>query len=149
MRIGFTGTQAGMTKEQKERLESWIRMSRPWQFHHGDYIGADKEAHDIIMKFNNYTVAGVSIIIHPPADPKKRAFCKRHSCDKTEITELLPKPYMTRNHDIVDCSSVLVACPGQFSEVLRSGTWATMRYARKVGKIVMVIWPDGKIDRWC
>jgi hypothetical protein len=38
-----------------------------------------------------------------------------------------------------------VACPRTDQEQRRSGTWATVRYARKVGKPVLIIGRDGKI----
>jgi len=43
----------------------------------------------------------------------------------------------------VDETEWLWAIPGEFKEVLRSGTWSTIRYARKKGKKVLIIWPDG------
>jgi hypothetical protein len=83
---------------------------------------------------------GIRIVIHPPTDPKKRAFCK----GAAEIRE--PKPYLDRNHDIVDeGSGLLIAAPFQEEEILRSGTWATVRYAWKIGRAldVFVIRPGG------
>jgi predicted Rossmann fold nucleotide-binding protein DprA/Smf involved in DNA uptake len=55
-----------------------------------------------------------------------------------------PLPYLERNHAIVNESDFLIAAPDG-PETLRSGTWATVRYARKVGKRVLVIMPNGEI----
>ena len=44
---------------------------------------------------------------------------------------------------LVDACEVLLATP-KGPEKLRSGTWATVRYARKVGKRIVIIEPDGK-----
>lgn len=52
-----------------------------------------------------------------------------------------------RNHDIVDATEWLIATPKKFEEI-RSGTWATVRYAKKVKKPVTIIWPDGSIEEW-
>jgi len=35
---------------------------------------------------------------------------------------------------------------GKVEEWRGSGTWATIRYARKVGKPVTIIYPDGEIQ---
>jgi hypothetical protein len=120
--IGFTGTQSGMNAYQKERLEKILKVLQKrgcTEFHHGDCIGADEQAHDIALKL------GYGIIIHPPIDEKKRAFCE----DAKEIRK--PKKYIARNHDIVDESDGLLATPYGETEIQRgSGTWATIRYAR-------------------
>jgi predicted Rossmann fold nucleotide-binding protein DprA/Smf involved in DNA uptake len=54
-----------------------------------------------------------------------------------------PRSFLERNHDIVDASEVLVAIPKETEEVLRSGTWATIRYAHKLRRRVMIIYPNG------
>lgn len=90
---GFSGTQNGMTFPQKRTLALIFTELEITELHHGDCIGADEEAHEIALSM------GIRIVIHPPTDPKKRAFCRAH-----EMRE--PKPYLDRNHDIVDESQV-------------------------------------------
>jgi hypothetical protein len=51
----------------------------------------------------------------------------------------------SRNHDIVDETELLIACPGELAEAVRSGTWATVRYARKLGRPIVIFWPDGSV----
>jgi hypothetical protein len=133
MKIGFTGTKQGMTIEQKQAFWDMVMVNDISEFHHGDCVGADADAHDLMKPDHN-------IVVHPPANPSKRAFCKGYK----EIRE--EKEYLDRNHDIVDETDVLVACPCGKTEVLRSGTWATIRYAKKIGKLVFVIYPDGSVD---
>lgn len=128
MKVGFTGTQAGMTEGQVQQLANALLWLKCQEFHHGDCIGADKMAHFTIRRSGIYKVG------HPPLITSKRAYCL---FDK----ELPPKPYLERNHDIVDATEVLIACPKLKREELRSGTWATVRYARKVGKPVIILWP--------
>lgn len=81
---------------------------------------------------------GFRIVGHPPIVTSKRAFFQ---CD--ELRD--PLPYLARNHKIVDAVQEMLACPGEVMEQLRSGTWATIRYARRVGKPVHVILPDGRV----
>ena len=125
--IGFTGTEQGMTELQKVGLANYLRQYRG-DFHHGDCIGADEEAHQIVKKLNYI------IVIHPPTNPKKRAFCERG-------TVLPAKEYLIRNKNIVYSSDILVAAPKERKEIVRSGVWATVRFARKIGNKVKIIYP--------
>ena len=60
-------------------------------------------------------------------------------------TVAAPKGYLDRNHDIVDAADVLIAAPSGTTEKRRSGTWATVRYARKLGRTICVVLPDGVV----
>lgn len=137
MGVGFTGTQRGMTVQQEKAFCDYLyglydTYGRN-EFHHGDCAGADAEAHDIALKI------GFLIVIHPPLNSWKRARC----VDAAIVKE--PKPYLERNWDIVDETDMLIATPRGFEEELRSGTWATIRYALKRSKPITIIYPDGKI----
>lgn len=134
MRIGFTGTQHGMNRKQLEELRRFLQRTEAYELHHGDCIGADAQAHAIALAL------GVSIVIHPPINPAKRAFCKG--------TEVLPEnEYLIRNHHIVDQTDILVAAPKTDYYQLRSGTWATVRYAKLLDKPVVVLLPSGGIRK--
>ena len=124
MRVGFTGTQKGLTKYQKEKLEHWIRQNRfrITEFHHGDCIGADAEAHNIMT----HIAGGAVIHIHQPDKSVKRAWCQWFNAVVYEA-----KPYLERNHDIVDNCDWLLVAPETPQEKIRSGTWSTYRYAVK------------------
>jgi len=50
--------------------------------------------------------------------------------------------YLVRNHDIVDAVDKMYAFPKEIEEQWRgSGTWATIRYAKKKKKSLMVSFP--------
>lgn len=132
MHVGFTGTQRGMTLNQWGALWGLLTARAPGDFHEGDCIGADRQA------AYGARLAGFRIIGHPPTNSSKRA---NFAADEWRE----PAPYMVRNHNIVDASQEMIATPGEFEEQLRSGTWATVRYARRVGKPVHVILPDGRV----
>lgn len=128
-KIGFTGTQRGMTTAQMVALHDYL-CERIGEFHHGDCVGADAQAHKIAGAI------GYDIIGHPPSNPIKRAWC--------ECVELKPeKPYLDRNKDIVLQTTMLIAVPSEMQEQLRSGTWSTVRYARRLDKAITVILPNG------
>ena len=126
MNVGFTGTHKGMSDKQKSQLESALLNLSIQDFHHGDCIGADEEAQRI--------VGGVvdKIVIHPPLNTSKRAWCRGN-------VTLHSRDYIERNHDIVDSCDLLIAAPESDREVLRSGIWATVRYARKKGIPIMLL----------
>lgn len=96
---------------------------KPKEFHHGDCIGADSEAHELVRKY----FPKVAIHIHPPLNMNKRGW----NMDAKRIYD--SKEYLQRNKDIVNQTDVLVAAPAG-PETLRSGTWSTVRYARRLGK---------------
>jgi len=135
MNIGFTGTRKGLTAYQKDVIDKmfwvWSRLEpQEIKFHHGGCVGADAQAHLIATKY------GMTTVIHPPTNDKHQAYVV-----PDELRD--PKPYLDRNHDIVDDSDLLIACPKSEVEIRRSGTWATVRYARKVDKRLMIIPPEG------
>lgn len=131
MKVGFTGTQSGMTRAQQVLVHDVLVKRVATEFHHGDCVGADAEAHGMAVRL------GIPVIIHPPLNPVKRAFCKGAT---HVVKELEPKEYLERNHDIVDATDMLVAVPRDGTERRRSGTWATIRYARKLGREVIILW---------
>lgn len=128
MIVGFTGTQRGMTEQQKTKLKTMLSRMFPKEFHHGDCIGADAEAHEIAEMLDLW------IVTHPPLSGAKRAF-------KWANESRLPKPYLERNKDIVNECDLLLVAPKTEGEELRSGTWSTYRYAKKQGKRIEVIAP--------
>ena len=136
MDVSFTGTQEGMTEAQHDGTRSTLAAYGKGILHHGDCIGADEDAHYIGEGL------GYLMCVHPPINSSKRAFVT----GAYKICE--PKEYIPRNHDIVDEGSVLIATPKENQEILRSGTWATIRYAKKMKKKVIIIYPSGDTAIW-
>lgn len=134
-RFGFTGTQQGMSPDQRATLRNYL-AGGSGELHHGDCVGADAEAHAVAME------CGYCPVLHPPTNYSKRAWCEvpRHLMRRE-------KPYLDRNRDIVDETVALIATPAEFDEQPRGGTWYTVRYARKRGKAVVLIFPDGTIKQ--
>jgi len=128
VKVGFTGTQEGMSQHQKEQFVLKMLELHPTEFHHGDCIGADSDAHDIVREF----FPNVKIVIYPPISTKKRAFKQGD-----EFKE--PESYITRDYKIVDAVEILIGTPKQNQEVIRSGTWTTIRYARRTGKSHIIL----------
>jgi hypothetical protein len=133
MKVGFTGTQVGMTFQQCMAFMRLMRELGPTEFHHGDCIGADALAAKMVL--SNFP--DCKVICHPPIYTNKQANVGGH--------EVLPrKSYLDRNRDIVDASEVMVATPKEKEEQVRSGTWYTVRYARRRKKAIRMVFPTGE-----
>lgn len=139
MKVGFTGTQTGITPPQFDLLVEVLQeLHEVTEAHHGDCIGADREFAVVIDALrHDGKLLSVELHSHPPEDSKKRAF----TAYQTSYPE---KPFLERNKDIVNATDILIACPKGQHEEQRSGTWATVRYARRQKGIIVILWPDGK-----
>lgn len=129
MKVGFTGSREGMSPHQKEQLVLKLQELNPTEFHHGDCVGADAESHDIVREF----FPSVKIHIHPPKSDYKRAF-------KTGDVMYEPDEYIPRDEKIVDFAEFLIGAPKVTDfEERRSGSWYTIRYARRKGRNYCVL----------
>ena len=135
--IAMTGTSKGhlLTEHQchqfKEHLQTlWTQGFI--HFRHGDCVGADALGHQYASE------VGYSIIIHPPNKSRLRAFCQSHN--------ILPEQeYRERNQAMVNGCDLLLALPNRNKEVNRSGTWMTVRMARRANLPIVIFYPDGRV----
>jgi len=129
MVVAFTGTRKGLTPGQKLAVTRQLQALRPDKVLHGDCLGADAEFHDIAYGL------GLNIEIHPCTLHRQRA-------NKFALRVHLPIDPLRRNRNMVNLADRVLACPGETDEQLRgSGTWATIRYARKINRQLEVIYP--------
>jgi hypothetical protein len=133
-KIGFTGSRDGMTDAQKHCFYMLLQEYRPQEVHHGDCMGADATFHQLVRE----RTSGIWIVGHPPIIDTHRAFC---NVDE----ERDAKDYLIRDEQIVAETQMLWASPNGTKEEVRSGTWATVRYARDASKPIRIVWPDGSI----
>lgn len=139
MKVGFTGTRLGMTLPQLRAFQLTVCDIDTHdlvisEFHHGDCVGADTQAHDFMQ-----TVRKVEVHIHPPIDPKHRAW--NHADVLYD-----PQKYHTRNRAIMRRADVAIACPENMKWRPGSGTWGTIVYARQRQKPLALIYPDGTVN---
>jgi hypothetical protein len=133
MKVAFTGTQVGMTPQQEQEVRFQLNYLRPTMAFHGDCVGADADFHRICREVNGH----IYIRSYPPVNPAKRAY--------TEANEEAPKQeYLARNRTMARLCDILIATPREMQEVLRSGTWSTIRYAREYGKRIVIVYPGGQ-----
>lgn len=134
--LAFTGTKEGMTASQLSKLRRELERLRDDGFlwmHNGDCIGSDAEAARLWKK----ELGKSRLMLHPPIKDKFRAHIPY-----ADIT-CEPKDYLARDVDMVICSELLIATPLTYDEQQRSGTWTTVRYARKCRLRRIIIFPDG------
>ena len=123
MIVGFTGTLAGMSASQLAQLRvvlTWLRAALTRngngpELHHGDARGADRQCAHVAKQLGGFYVTA-----WPP-----------QSGDTS--------PLVRNRRDIVAPADVLIAAPKTDIEILRSGTWATVRAARRKGIPVIVL----------
>jgi len=131
IKIGFTGTRHGMSDEQLKEFKKLIKSKEFEEFHHGMCVGSDEQSHDIVKGIENKKIIG-----HPPTFKKFMADC---TCDIMRKSY----DYLQRNKNIVDDTDILIATP-DVKEKVRSGTWSTIRYARKQDKRTYIIHKNGR-----
>lgn len=137
MSIGFTGTRQGLTLSQMAVLTAVLEehyRDGEREFHHGGCKGADAQA-SVVADAIGYE----PIVVHPADDVGEVWVGKSTWTHRWE-----PAPALARNHDIVDCATAMVACPGGPERRRGSGTWATIRYAKTKRRPLTTIWPDGR-----
>ena len=138
MHIGFTGTRnhKKVDLDRIRKLTNYLarQFYRGFKIiHHGACLGMDEKVHYLALDI------GYNVVVHPPTHTKYMMKFDT-SEDKDRVIFLPAKAYLSRNGDIVDSSKQLVAVPSDpETEVLRSGTWATVRYARKRGIDITII----------
>jgi len=136
--VGFTGTRHGMTTVQLLRARELLIELSPRLVVHGACLGADDEFDQIAV------AAGTRRWIMPSLIQTRSVptwtLLSRGSDARIDPPE---KP-LVRNRSIVNGCDLLVACPAEIDDKLRSGTWSTIRYARSMRRKTILIQPDGK-----
>ncbi|GJF04999.1 hypothetical protein [Pseudonocardia sp. D17] len=132
--VGVTATRYGLSAQQREHAHLMLRglqlIHGADELHHGDCVGGDAEVADIARRL------GYVLVAHPPTAEGLRAFVPS---DRT----MPPALYLDRNRNIVDAVWFLLGYPDSRLERQRSGTWSTIRYARRTRRLRMVVAPDG------
>lgn len=132
MIIGYTGSRQGMTDIQMVNLHKVICHYMPniTEGRHGDCVGGDAEFHLELQESH------ILPVIHPPSDPKYRAWCKGG-------VVLPEQPYLIRNRHIVENCDLLVAAPAEMENPGHGGTWWTVEYAKIYPRNIVILYPDG------
>jgi predicted Rossmann fold nucleotide-binding protein DprA/Smf involved in DNA uptake len=129
--IGFTGTRNGLCQGQKEQIIKILDQYATVTVLHGDCVGADTEFHKICVEYRTMHPARIIRIgIYPPNNDRLRGF------NRGDFTQE-PAEYLKRNRAIVQAADFIIACPPEDQH--RSGTWYTINYAKRSGKMVVIL----------
>ncbi len=138
MVIGFTGTRADKVNRERiavlqDTVTSYLKEATLAV--HGGATGMDYIFHMICwhhiiptrIRYGTDTVKYTKYVLMGGGSRKA-------------VEEINPKPYLQRNRDIVNDCDILIAVPiDKDVEEVRSGTWMTIRLARKAGKQIIII----------
>ena len=148
--LGFTGSRHGLTEIQKkvlidniiefrynEILNFKTDINKPFNSLDGCCIGADDIFYNIcdMLSFNTIGYPGF-YSTHPM---RSKILRNRMKAVKSPLQ---------RNKNIVYNSNLMIACPNTKEEIKRSGTWATIRYTKQLIKPLIIIYPDGNIEKF-
>ena len=130
MKVGFTGTREGMTAAQIVALTEFFAKhgDKITEFHHGDCVGADAQAHNIACGM----IGEDKVYVHPPDIDTRRAFCKSPHIAR-------PMGYLARDLKIVESTERMIAAPKAGPPAPRSGTWYTVRRAQERKRPVLIL----------
>jgi len=130
-RMGVTATRKGLSEPQKIWLVKFLENNTAISLHHGDCIGGDNEVATLFAEYGTY------IIAHPGNSGNRRANCTVNNRVYPPLENLV------RNRVIVDSCDLLLGFPLSLDETERSGTWYTIRYAKKRKVRVIIVGPNG------
>jgi hypothetical protein len=123
MILGFTGSRKGMTVRQSGVIAKFLIDNSILVVNHGAspvLTCADWEVDRIA------TELGIRVHRYPPKSKR-------------------PVDMLSRDRLVISVSDAILAAPNSFKEVLRSGTWATVRYCYAERKPMYAVWPCGCI----
>lgn len=134
-RYAFTGVARALSPEEVERVREAVRaLTDGSVFVTGGAVGVDSLVAAAAAEF---FPEARHLVIAPAAPWSERvpegAELRYAAAGRTD-----PDSYMLRNDALVAEADVLIAFPEGAREVLRSGTWATVRRARKAGRPVRI-----------
>lgn len=136
MIISFTGTRRGASWTQLEAVRQHLLRLRPSAVAHGACVGADDQLDALAASLGIARLVWLSTSVTRVPNHVLRARTG------SSVTITLPAlPPLERDRLIVDVGDLLIATPAQSYEVRRSGTWATVRYARRIGRRVILVTP--------
>lgn len=133
LKLGFTGSRKGLSSTQADAIERLLTAMSIDEVHHGDSVGADAEFHELASQLL------LDVVVHPPVDARQQAYVKGAA------RTYPPLDHLDRNKNMVLSTDMLIAAV-QGQERQRSGTWATVRYARKLKRPIAIVDANGHIQ---
>lgn len=142
MKLGYTATRGVLSQAQMRWLLTFlddvVKEGEVEEVHHGACVGGDLEMHLAALE------RGIPIVVHPPV---KTNFLALQCLEPHPLVKVLPaKPYLNRDRDIVVAADAVVGLPSR-AENDGGGTWYTVNYAVRLLKPVVIVHPDGHVEK--
>jgi hypothetical protein len=143
VKVGFTGTRewpapvaqiASFVRVVDCIFERYANPTLPMLFNHGDCVGWD----DAAARYVEAKFSRVAINKYPSNIAAMTA-------NAPGVVVASPAPPLERNTAIVGASWIMIACPKEADEVVRSGTWSTVRRTAKANKPLIGVAPNGAL----
>lgn len=139
----FTGIRNIVPEHERIMLRT-IQQMKADHFVSGAAVGVDTFACRTAFAFHPDAVHTVVV----PAAPHNEDLVRWATEKGITVVRMpgvgsVPKAYRERNEAMIDGADYLVAFPYSRDEVTRSGTWMTIRIARKAGKKIYGFPLDG------
>lgn len=141
MIVGTTGTSRGPTPAQHDTFKELVARLPISRFVHGGCVGWDTLAHYAVRRAH----PKIPIEIFPSDLHGMQGTCVTIPMGNCEIHVEMPP--LDRNRLMTQWIYGLIAVPRTDEEQIRSGTWATIRYAREIGLPIYIIRRNGSIIR--
>jgi hypothetical protein len=134
--IVTSGSREGMSWQQWMTMRWLLTMLEPELVRHGDCVGSDAQVHDMVAR----AFPQCELHVHPgfSTGHPLRAHRQGH-------VEHPPARPCARNHQMVNHTDITIATPFEDEPVLRSGTWATIRYSMSINRPTILIKRNGSI----
>lgn len=145
--LGATGTRDGVSDAQRgwvyTTFEDGIRDGTIRRVHHGACTGADEFIHEVCLE------SGVHVDVWPPIMTKHLA--AQCMLAHPLVTVHQAMPYLNRDREVVrGGTSGLIALPRQDTQPSREswgGTWYTVDFAERIGRPVVICYPNGRVEK--
>lgn len=145
--IGATGSREPVSNAQRawvySTFEDAIRNNVFRRVHHGACTGADEFIHEVALE------SGIYIDVWPPTVIKYLA--PQCILSHPLVTVHHAMPYLNRDREVVRGGTAgLIALPRQDSQPAREswgGTWYTVDFAERMGRNVVICYPNGKVEK--
>lgn len=142
---GFSGTRNGMTPQQKVSFNALMVAAKPSALHHGACVGADLDA----VRLFCAAFPDSAVIAWPGVSATSKPGQNVRSVEAVALSGTVEpeRTYRRRNEKIVEAADMLYAAPPCRPLPPRGGTKMTISIARRACKPVVIVWPDGEVER--
>lgn len=132
--VGFTGTSRALTVEECAYVRAVVAGIDADRYVTGGALGVDTVVHLVAAGLRP---SAEHLVLVPDA-PWSEDTAERATVERVPGGKTAGESYMLRNDAIVAAADLLVAFPETAAGSLRSGTWATVRRARRAGVPVLI-----------